>query len=64
MSGEQAGQRCSKCLEGCRGFLTDREKRKLCGMGVSLCFVIIIEPAFIPSSLCRSSIWLASQYWW
>ena len=38
MSGEE---RCSKCLEGCRGFLTDREKRKLCGMGVSLCLNII-----------------------
>jgi len=34
MSGEHSNEKCSKCLEGCRGFLTDREKRKLCGMGV------------------------------
>ena len=25
---------CSKCLQWSKGFLTDREKRKLCGMGV------------------------------
>jgi len=34
MSGEEAHERCSRCLERCRGFLTDREQRKLCGMGI------------------------------
>ena len=47
MSGEQINQRCSKCLEGCRGFLTDREKRKLFGMGVSL--GVNKEPCCIPT---------------
>ena len=32
--GERGEGRCDQCLARCRGFLTDREQRKLCGMGI------------------------------